>query len=191
MNDVYNVRLETSRLILREVRIEDKDDFESLRLSTQMDPNTIQGIWYDYKSDSAKLCADAVSDQKENPRKRTFLAITLKDSPDKFIGFIKTMLEEMIWEGKPAYVDLSYNIHADYQNNGYVSEAAFAFIDYLFKTFNFDYINATSHIKNRPSHKVLYRLGFKRHGGVVKKYNSSRSKFELTKEDFYKALSKR
>ncbi|MCL2505372.1 MAG: GNAT family N-acetyltransferase [Alphaproteobacteria bacterium] len=188
-NNVYNVRLETPRLILREVTLQDINDFEDIRLSTSESPVTTNGIWIVYQDDPKGFVIDSVKQQNTNPRKFITLAMTLKDSPDKVIGFIKTTLEDMTLDGDTVYMNLSANTHANHQKEGYAKEAAFALIDWSFKIFGYDRVNATCHPDNQPSRKLLSALGFKEYGGIIfiEKYGYPRCKFEAKKEDFYKA----
>ena len=90
-----------------------------------------------------------------------FFAVCLKDS-GKLIGNIYLSKQEYdTWE-------LGYVFNANYQGNGYATEAAHALIDDAVKNQGARRIIAMCNPLNEPSWKLLERLGMRREGHLYK-----------------------
>ena len=67
-------------------------------------------------------------------------------------------------------LELSYALVPSERRKGYCTEGAQLMVDYLFLTKDIVRIQATTHIKNVISQKILEKIGFKREGTMRKCY---------------------
>jgi len=67
-------------------------------------------------------------------------------------------------------LELGYGLVPSERGKGYCTEAAQLMVDYLFLTKDIVRIQATTHIKNVISQKILEKIGFKREGTMRKCY---------------------
>ena len=143
--------METNRLLLRRFTPDDwKDLFEYLSQDS-----VVKYEPYDvFTEESSKQ--EAVKRSKD----KNFWAVCLKDS-GKLIGNIYLAAQDFdTWE-------LGYVFNADYQGNGYATEAARAMVDYVFKNHNARRVIAMCNPLNEPSWKLLERLGMRREGHLL------------------------
>lgn len=89
--------------------------------------------------------------------------------------------------------DVGWYMDPIYQGKGYATEAAKAMIDYMFKKVEIDKISSGAVKDNIPSCKIFEKLGFTKIGEIEEDspytfYNGilTFSKYELTREDFFK-----
>jgi len=83
------------------------------------------------------------------------LGITLKENPQKIIGTVGCF-----WTSKQAKaMELAYAIGEEYWGNGFVTEASQAVIDYCFKEFSLKRIQARCKAENKPSARVMEKIG--------------------------------
>lgn len=88
-------------------------------------------------------------------------AIVLKES-NQLIGMINIGSDE--FEKKE--VGTGYFIDADYENNGYMTEALKALCDYVFNTYHYDHIATMIQANNVASITVAKKVGFKFVGDI-------------------------
>ena len=135
--------METKRLIIDELRKEDKEDY-------------FFNISHDKKVLETFICTYQESldsfDFAPYLGRKGILAIRLKES-GKLIG----ILTEFLTEGKS--VEIGYGIGSNYWNKGYVTEAVEAFIPYLFNVRGFDTVLASCFIENPASKRVMEKVG--------------------------------
>ena len=67
-------------------------------------------------------------------------------------------------------LEIGYSIIPSDRGKGYCSEAAQIIVDYLFLSQEAPCIQATTHIRNKPSQRVLEKVGFKREGIMRKRW---------------------
>ena len=79
------------------------------------------------------------------------------------IGFIAHFLNQPY-----KLMEIAYNIVADERGKGYGSEATQLIVDYLFLSKSIDRIQATTNVWNKPSQRVLEKVGFKNEGTIRK-----------------------
>ena len=141
---MYNIKIETNRLILR--RFEEAD-MEAIYLLLSDKEVNIFLPWYPVKDmDEAKNFFE-----KRLKRKKYCFAICLKDG-DYPIGYVQA-------EDDDSH-DFGYALRKEYWHKGIVSEASIAVIE-LLKEEGIPYITAT-HDKNNPrSGAVMKRIGMK------------------------------
>ncbi len=161
--------LETSRLILREVKEEDANDmFQYLSDKDVVKPmglvpfETVNDVW------------DEVSWYKSIYGEGTGIrwGITLKDS-GKVIGscgFLNMLT-------KHYRAEVGYELSKDYWGRGIASEALEVVVKYGYQHFQLERIEALIEPTNLPSQKLVEKLGFKREG-LLRHYEYTCGKFD-------------
>ena len=84
------------------------------------------------------------------------------------IGFINHF--NVIWNGIGKLLTIAYCLLPNQRGNGYCTEAAQILVDYLFLSKEIECIQATTHIKNIASQRVLEKIGFKKEGILRKRF---------------------
>jgi [ribosomal protein S5]-alanine N-acetyltransferase len=153
--------LETERLLLREVRAEDESDVHEYA----SDPEVVrQMIWGPNTPEATReFLASALATQAQWPRPNVGLAIEPK-SERRLIGSI----ELRISDEANRTADFGYVLNRNYWGRGYMTEAAHAILDVAFRQLNLHRVWATCNAKNRPSYRVLEKLGMRREGLFLK-----------------------
>lgn len=142
------MRIETERLILREIRLEDLDRFDCLF-------NTDFVTQY--------LCMDKMTREetlgyiRQMRKKEQDYAIALGDT-DELIG--KIHVDEDHLRFGVNSMDIAYWLGEPYARQGYMTEALGAAIRYLFAEKGYDAISARVLAPNQASRALLRRLGF-------------------------------
>lgn len=90
-------------------------------------------------------------------------AITLKDN-DQMIGLVRLFEVDEV----NSSAEIGYALSEDYWNNGYMSEAILAIIEYLFKIVSYKTLTADCMIENLASHRILEKIGMKIVGKTTK-----------------------
>jgi RimJ/RimL family protein N-acetyltransferase len=67
-------------------------------------------------------------------------------------------------------LEIGYSMIPSERGRGYCSEAAQIIVDYLFLSKEAPLVQATTHIRNKPSQRVLEKVGFKREGIMRKRF---------------------
>ena len=86
----------------------------------------------------------------------------------KKIGFINHF--SVIWNGIGKLLTIAYCLLPNQRGKGYCTEAAQILVDYLFLAKEIKCIQATTHIKNIASQRVLEKIGFKKEGIIRKRF---------------------
>lgn len=143
--------METKRLSIRRFSPNDWEDlFEYLsqELVVKYEPYEI------FTKESSKQ--EAIRRAADN----NFWAVCLKDC-GKLIGNIYLAKQDFgTWE-------LGYVFNAKYHGKGYATEAAYAMIDDVFMNFNARRVIAMCNPLNKPSWKLLERVGMRREGHLL------------------------
>ncbi len=135
--------METKRLIIDELKIEDKKDYF---INICNDKKVLETFICKYEEN-----IDNFNFEKYLNRDDIF-AIRLKDN--KLIGIL-TIFNKTITS-----LEMGYAIGSKYWNNGYCTEAVKCFIDYLFNI-GYKTIYASYFIGNMASKKVMEKAGMK------------------------------
>ncbi|WP_421385322.1 GNAT family N-acetyltransferase [Bacillus salacetis] len=148
--------LETERLILRKLSMNDKEDlfeYASEPMVSRFVP------WEVHKtlSDSEEFLA-TITNAYEEKRKLTW-AIELKEEK-KMIGTI----DFVNWVPKHYRAELAYVLSHKHWGRGYMMEAARELIKYGFQNMNLNRVEASIIIENKQSQRVLEKLGLKYEG---------------------------
>ncbi|MCL2501156.1 MAG: GNAT family N-acetyltransferase [Defluviitaleaceae bacterium] len=143
--------METERLLLRRFTRDDWRDLHeylSQEVVVKYEPYEI------FSEDAAK------QEAAKRAGNDSFWAVCLKDN-GKVIGNIYLSKQELdTWS-------LGYVFNANYQGMGYAAEAAQAIIDAAFRNENARRIIAMCNPLNKPSWKLLERLGMRREGHLL------------------------
>lgn len=173
--------IETPRLILREIVLEDAERL--FLLDSNAEVMKFIGV----------PVANGLSETEENIRKIRKQyeengigrwAVIEKDS-GLLIGWsgLKYLTEEI--NGHKNIYDLGYRFLPEFWGKGYATESAKAFLDYSFNTLNFPAIYAHAHCRNDDSNKILKKIGFRQTEKFVVDLDGAECFwYELKKEDY-------
>lgn len=160
--------LETSRLILRELKPQDAED-----LKTWLSRDEIYTYWgrpaTEEELNPELLCSGEHAGTSQNSEKDLIWWIELKDA-HKIIGQIEIYDIEDDRVGM-----LGYRIDPAFWNSGIATESIRRVIDYIFTETAMDRIEAKAATENTASNKALEKCGFilegtVRHGKMVNMY---------------------
>ena len=147
--------LETERLTIRNFMVDDWMDLAELAMKyeetelAKYDAGPWPSDLEEYKSIVERF---AKTDD--------FLAVVLKEN-DKLIGLIvKAKKEEKEYE-------FGFNFHSDLQGKGYATESCKAVLDYMFEVLDAVLVTAGTAKINKPSNRLLSRLGFNLEGDKI------------------------
>ena len=148
------VIVETKRLILRELREDDKENLAKV-LS---DPISMQ--YYNHPFNEHEV-EEWINWNIENYATYNcgLWAVILKED-GTFLGDCGITMQNIDGEILP---EIGFHIIKEYCNKGYASEAAKACMEYAFDVLGFEQIYSYSTIDNLPSQKVAAKIGMKQH----------------------------
>lgn len=162
--DTYNPlpELETTRLILREITLEDADALFEIRSNKEVN-KYMDRAPHKEMEETEKLILDI----KEGTKKREAAtwAITLKTNP-KLIGTIG------FWRMQKEHfrAEIGYLMSPKEQGKGLMQEAMDIIIDFGFNKMNLHSIEAQVNPSNFSSIHILEKKGFKREGYFKENY---------------------
>ena len=146
------MNLVTEHLTIRELRMEDLEQFDRLGNSDFV----LQYLCM-FKMDregSRNYLQQMIANQKD-------FAIASKED-DRLIGKIHIDKDHLRYDVNS--IDLAYWLGEEYTRKGYMTEALTAFIDYLFWVKFYDSISAQVLAPNVASQALLRKLGFQQEG---------------------------
>lgn len=154
--------LETSRLRLRELRPEDRDDLFAIF--------SLEEVARYYGTEpfkNVKRCDSVLKRRISLFRKKKAVAwgLTPKDS-DRLIGCCRFKP----WEKKSRVSEIAYELHPDYWNQGLITETVEAAVKYGFGVVDLNRIEAWATTENLSSIKVLEKCGFQYEGTQRERY---------------------
>ncbi len=142
------IELETERLSIRNFKADDWQDLAELAMKYEETElaKYDEGPWPNNLEEYKRIVQNfAKADD--------FLAVVLKEN-DKLIGLVvKTKKGEKEYE-------FGFNFHTDFQGKGYATESCKAVLEYLFEVLDAVLITAGTAKINKPSNRLLTRLGF-------------------------------
>ncbi len=151
------MRIETERLVLREFTADD----EPTMLAIRSDPEF--GRYYDPSIATPEMTHHLhgwfIDWQREQPRRRFQLAITLRgsDEPIGSVGIRRKPENEF-------EADIGYELHIDRWHRGYATEAARAVVAYGFEALGLHRVSSWCIAENAASAQVLERAGLRLEG---------------------------
>jgi len=157
MRALDDVRLETPRLVLRELALEDAPAVQEwaadLEVARYMPwgPNTPE--------QTEAFLRAAVPTRWEKPRRTFELGIELRAS-----GRLAGACGIRIRSPEDRIADVGYTLRRDAWGQGLATEAARALVEFGFRTLGMHRIWATCHVDNARSARVLEKAGIRREG---------------------------
>jgi RimJ/RimL family protein N-acetyltransferase len=149
----------TERLIIRDMQMNDLDsihryasDFIHVKYMT-WGPNTME--------ETMRFLVEAIEKNTMEKRKNYDLAI-VNNLDQTMMGGIGIYLNDDMDQGMMGWI-----LHKDYWNQGYVTEAAKALMDYAFHHLNLRRIYATCDAENIASWRVMEKLGMRKEAHFV------------------------
>ena len=160
--------LETERLVLRKLKIEDAD---SMYIYASNDDVTKYVLWDSHTSpEQTKQFLQFMIDKYE--QENYAWAVTLKDS-DEFIGTI----DYVMLDHNERIGEIGYALSHLYWGKGYMSEAAKAVLHYGFTELHLERIQARCFAENIGSERVMQKAGMV--------YEGTMRKAKLSKGTYY------
>jgi ribosomal-protein-alanine N-acetyltransferase len=173
--------LETERLILRKITIDDAEDMFYYGSNEEVSKHV---TWYTHQSLSdTKEFIEFILNKYENNELSPW-GIELKEN-GKFIGTI----DYVSWQPKHNNAEIGYVISKDYWGMGIMTEAATAVVNFGFEHMDLIRIQARCFIDNLGSERVMKKLGMS-FEGIIRKGMYSKEKhqdlkiYSILKEEF-------
>jgi RimJ/RimL family protein N-acetyltransferase len=174
-------KIETKRLILRQVEDEDFEDF--FRIIHNIDSLKFLNFIPKNKTyNSIKTLFDSVIESYNTSNPILFFFVKEKIS-DSFIGFCG-LLPSRVNELKCIYGLLS-----QYRGNGYMIETLKKFFSYAFSKLSLTKIVAYIPVRNKRALNVAERAGMKYLGNISYKNSNKVMFFTINKTEYYKQTS--
>lgn len=158
MNSQNLLDIETERLILSEVTINDLEKIHQLHLMPEVDEFNTLGIPKTI-NDTKKILKPLIEAQNKVPRGSYTWKIAIKETKE-FIGVAGFSLSN----DKFKLGEIYYKLNPKYWGNGYATELAKRLVLLGFENFNLHKIEAGVATKNVKSIRVLEKLGMTREG---------------------------
>jgi ribosomal-protein-alanine N-acetyltransferase len=157
------VRLETERLVLRELV---PDDFDEI-FAWQSDPRWLRYYeWTERKPDECRELLDRmIGFQREQPRTKFQLAVELKDRRGA-IGTCGIRMDRP----EATEADIGYEITPDHWGRGYAREAVRAVVEFGIEELKVHRIWSWCVADNTASWRLMEKLGMKREGRLRDKH---------------------
>ncbi len=154
-----NLILETKRLTIRPISLDDKDDIFEYRSDSET--NKYQG-WIPKTINDVEGFIGKISKQINEP-KTWFQFVIIEKETQKIIGDIGIHFIDI--ENKQAEIGCTLN--KAFQNKGYATESVKRVIDYLFKELKKHRIIASIDPNNKSSIRFVERIGFRKEAHFV------------------------
>jgi ribosomal-protein-alanine N-acetyltransferase len=157
---MHPVQLSTERLVLREFTAEDCGDLHQI----ESDPEVARYQSFEprTRAEMQAYLEGALVDAQERPRRTYDLAVVLTTS-NRLIG--RCGLQVTDFDLREAQV--WYTLHRSQWGQGYIPEALRALVDFGFTQLRLHRIVADCDPANRPSYRVLEKIGMRREGHLV------------------------
>lgn len=177
-----NLKIETKRLILRELLYSDAEALFKMdnnpKVHTYLGNNPVKTI-----DDVNDYITDIRTQYIVNKIGR--FAILLKET-NEFIGWAGLKFVDKPENELVNFFDLGYRLQEEHWGNGYAKEAAEAWLSYGFNKMKKHRIYASAHLENRNSKRILEKIGMKQKSEY--QWNDIPCAwYEITKEDFSKS----
>ena len=175
-----NMRLETERLILREMTIDDLDALKKVLTDSEI----MKHYPYAFDDEKVKQWID-----RNVERYMTFgfglWAVCLKETGEMIgdCGLTMQMIGDTI---KP---EIGYHIRRDQQRKGYAGEAARAVRDWTFKNLPFNEIYSYMKYTNEPSAKTAMSYGCDFVREFEDEVNEKTRVYKITRDKWKKEMS--
>lgn len=163
--------LETDRLILRKMTMDDKEDLFEMR------SNPIMSEHNDTKAETDITETEAYIKKMLNgiENEQWLIWAVVEKISQKVIGSVS------IWNfgETKSCAELGYGINPKYHRNGYMKEVLKSIIIFCFDELNFEYLDAYTEEKNIPSRSLLESFSFKNVSTVIDEGFYSKRNFNM------------
>ncbi len=151
------MEIQTQRLKLREVTLNDVDKIHELHSLPETDKYNTLGIPKNLE-ETKNLVIDWTNAQYESPRDK--YVFCMENSNSEFIGLLGLNL------GKPNYrnAEIWYKLHSNYWNQGYVTEAVKVILQFCFTELKLHRVEAGCATANIASIRVIEKSGMIKEG---------------------------
>lgn len=153
------MKLESERLILRPININDKNEMFAYR--SDMETNKYQG-WIPKTIGEVEIFIEKIAKQINEPETWYQFAIIEKES-QKIVGDFGVHFLDR--ENKQ--VEIGCTLNKNYQNKGYATESVRKVIDFLFSDLNKHRIITSIDPNNVSSIRLVERIGFRKEAHFV------------------------
>jgi ribosomal-protein-alanine N-acetyltransferase len=144
-------KLETERLILRDLEIDDLKLFYDMSIEEKI---TNYQKWFLGKNDYKQWVENSIDHNKRIPRFAYNLTIVLKNN-GKAIGWIGWGTDDL----KKREYNFGYSLLPEYWNKGFMTEALKCGVDYMFNKLNANIISGNCVGDNIGSARVMEKAG--------------------------------
>lgn len=151
--------LETERLFIRPVTIDDKNEIFEYRRDKEI--NKYQG-WIPEKIEDVEVFIGKVSKQINVPETWFQFAIVDKET-QRLVGDLG--IHFIDFENKQ--VEIGFTLNKDFQNRGFATESVKKVIDYLFNDLNKHRIITSIDPGNKNSIRLVERIGFRKEAHFI------------------------
>jgi RimJ/RimL family protein N-acetyltransferase len=153
------MELETKRLIIRPISLDDKSDIFEYRSDTET--NKYQG-WIPKNIDDVDSFIGKISKQINEPE-TWFQFVLIKKETQKIIGDLGIHF----FDSENKQVEIGCTLNKDFQNKGCATESVKRIIDYLFNELNKHRIITSVDPDNINSTRLVERIGFRKEAHFV------------------------
>ncbi|EGJ72483.1 GCN5-related N-acetyltransferase [Bacteroides coprosuis DSM 18011] len=144
--------IETPRLIIRDWKREDLQSFVTLNKDPEVMEHFLKTLMPTESIAMFNKIKDEINEYGYGP-----FAIELKED-HSFIGFTGFHNFDLDVDFAPG-VEIAWRIHKNYWNQGYVTEAAKACLEYAKENLEFDQVYAFTSLPNIRSQRVMQKIG--------------------------------
>ena len=180
MSNIKFSNIETERLILRKFKESDAETFFKYRTNPQVAKYQGEG-WVNFKIEQAvEFIKEQMDFEPGVPDSWFQIAIELKDTGN-LVGdlAIHTLSQDI------NQVEIGFTLNPVYQNKGFGIEVVRSLLEYIFKVLNKHRVIAITDVRNKPSIKLLEKVGMRKEGHFIK---NAWNKGEYTDEYLFALL---
>ncbi len=153
------MKLETERLIIRPIKLDDKSEIFEYRCDKET--NKYQG-WIPEKMEDVETFIGNTA-KKINEPDSWFQLVVIERQSQKIIGDVGIHF----FDHKIKQVEIGCTLNKDFHNKGYATESLKRVIDYLFNDFHMHRIFTSIHPLNINSIRLVERIGFRKEAHYV------------------------
>jgi RimJ/RimL family protein N-acetyltransferase len=153
------MNLETTRLILRPINCNDKNEIFEYR--SDAETNKYQG-WIPKTVDDVETFIGKIAKQINEPE-TWFQFVIIEKETQKIVGDLGIHF----FDSDNKQVEIGCTLNKNFQNKGYAAESVKRVIDYLFKELNKHRVIASIDPDNKSSIRLVERIGFRKEAHFV------------------------
>lgn len=157
------IRLETSRLIIRDHKLSDIEDHHRLMSDPEI-MNYLQDIQTHSYEASLENLKFSIEESEKEKRTCYFFAIVEKGS-EKFVGSIGFTIVDLGEEKGKA--EIGYFILKEFWGKGYTTEATEKIIEFSFETLKLHKLTIGCTEENKNSEKIMVKHNFRKEAHLV------------------------